>query len=126
MKEYPYWWDTVPAVGIDDRRSTIDDCRTADDRPIVNHQSSIINHKWDVAIVGAGYTGLAAARYLARAGASVVVFERERANSLEVSAEILQGDPRDLTELLDRRGRHDPVPGDLVKRGAGRGEDPLR
>jgi glycine/D-amino acid oxidase-like deaminating enzyme len=33
----------------------------------------------DVVVVGAGYTGLSAARHLARAGASVAVIERERA-----------------------------------------------
>ena len=36
---------------------------------------------FDVAIVGAGYTGLSAARQLARAGASVLVFDRGTAGS---------------------------------------------
>jgi len=57
VKEYSYWLDTVapPPIEGESRRPG----------------------RVDVAIVGAGYTGLAAARQLARAGAAVVVFERE-------------------------------------------------
>ena len=58
MKEYPYWWDTVPGAR--------------------NPEPAVLPTRADVAIVGAGYTGLAAARQAARAGASVVVLERER------------------------------------------------
>ena len=63
MHEYPYWWDTAPALRAGSH--------AAGEKVEVNSQ------KCDVAIVGAGYTGLAAARHLARAGASVVVFERD-------------------------------------------------
>jgi glycine/D-amino acid oxidase-like deaminating enzyme len=56
--EHPYWWDTVgspePA-----RRDPLDVARV------------------DAAIVGGGYTGLSAARTLARKGASVLVLERD-------------------------------------------------
>jgi glycine/D-amino acid oxidase-like deaminating enzyme len=58
MKEYPYWWDTVPALRGEDQKG------------------EVRSQTWDVAIIGAGYTGLSAARHLARVGASVLVLER--------------------------------------------------
>jgi glycine/D-amino acid oxidase-like deaminating enzyme len=68
VKEYPYWWDTLPHGG-------------SEDPPYVRRPGPVdpaIPARADVAIVGAGYTGLAAARQLAKAGASVAVIERER------------------------------------------------
>jgi glycine/D-amino acid oxidase-like deaminating enzyme len=61
VKEYPYWWDTTHATDV--RTQTVE---TLHGRPL------------DVVIVGAGYTGLAAARHLGRVGAAVAVVERER------------------------------------------------
>jgi glycine/D-amino acid oxidase-like deaminating enzyme len=58
VEHRPYWWASMPA--LPDRRAT--------DLPA----------KVDVAIVGGGYTGLAAGRALARTGASVAVLEAER------------------------------------------------
>ena len=54
MKTIPYWWEQSPL-----------------EVPRATNQPA----KADVAIVGAGYTGLNAALILARAGLSVVVFE---------------------------------------------------
>jgi len=62
VKEYPYWWDTT-------QHST---------RPTQSFEL-IRGRPLDVVIVGAGYTGLAAARHLARVGATVAVVERDRA-----------------------------------------------
>ena len=53
----PYWWEAAPL------RETV---------------HSPVAPTADVAIVGAGYTGLAAAIALARAGRSVLVFDRQR------------------------------------------------
>ena len=58
--DHPYWWDTVPPVSPTPSAQRLDGSRV------------------DVAVVGAGYTGLSAARRLARSGATVVVLERER------------------------------------------------
>lgn len=58
MKLTPYWWDDAP-------------------RPDIAHQP--IPDNVDVAIVGAGYTGLTAAIVLARAGRSVHVFDAQDA-----------------------------------------------
>lgn len=58
FKTEPYWWEKSP-------------------RP--NIKASAVPEKIDVAIVGAGYTGLSAALVLARAGRSVVVFDAEDA-----------------------------------------------
>ncbi len=57
MIEHPFWWDTVSQETT--RRSV-----------------HALPANVDVAVVGGGYTGLAAARVLAAAGASVAVFER--------------------------------------------------
>lgn len=61
MKLSPYWLDT-----LDPSDSS---CLTAEVRPLPDSV--------DVAVVGGGYTGLAAARRLAMNGASVAVLERE-------------------------------------------------
>ena len=60
-----------------------------------------------MAIIGAGYTGLAAARQLARAGASVVVLERERAGwgaSSRSGGQVLTGLKLDPATLVARFG----------------------
>ena len=53
----PYWWEDTPRVAL----------------PV----QQIENHS-DVAILGAGYSGLSAAIELARAGRSVQIFEKDR------------------------------------------------
>ncbi|MCM2292695.1 FAD-binding oxidoreductase [Allorhizobium sp. BGMRC 0089] len=58
MKFLSYWHDTAPAFA------------GAAQGPVSGH--------YDVAVIGAGFTGLASARQLARAGAKVVVLEAER------------------------------------------------
>src|SRR5438034_4189041 len=70
MFEYPYWWDTVPALHLrPDNRVTA---------PAFNAEGAEGGSRFDVVIVGAGYTGLAAGRQLARTGASVLIVDREQ------------------------------------------------
>jgi glycine/D-amino acid oxidase-like deaminating enzyme len=60
-----------------------------------------------VAVIGAGYTGLAAARQLARSGASVVVFDRERIGwgaSSRNGGQVLTGLKLDPATLVARFG----------------------
>jgi glycine/D-amino acid oxidase-like deaminating enzyme len=58
MKTIPFWTDDFPRP---------------DDLPVANE----LPEQVDVAIIGSGYTGLSAARVLARSGANVAVFERD-------------------------------------------------
>ncbi|MCA1367255.1 FAD-binding oxidoreductase [Bradyrhizobium sp. BRP14] len=58
MKFVSYWHDTAPAFA------------GAAQRPVDGH--------YDVAVIGGGFTGLGAARQLAKAGARVVVLEAEK------------------------------------------------
>jgi len=60
--ERPYWWDTVESDDFAGLRFRADDQ---------------LPSEVDVLVVGAGYTGLSAARRLAKSGASVVVLDRE-------------------------------------------------
>jgi glycine/D-amino acid oxidase-like deaminating enzyme len=98
VKEYPYWWDTLREPSADAPRSTD-----------TSHESRVASlpSKVDVVIVGAGYTGLAAARQLARAGAAVVVIERERIGwgaSSRNGGQVLTGLKVDPATLVPRYG----------------------
>ncbi|MEO8259036.1 MAG: FAD-binding oxidoreductase [Acidobacteriota bacterium] len=93
MNEYPYWLDS-PGLR---RREPFDAHELAPGLPA----------RVDVAIIGAGYTGLAAARQLARAGASVVVLERERVGwgaSSRNGGQVLTGLKLDAATLVARFG----------------------
>jgi glycine/D-amino acid oxidase-like deaminating enzyme len=98
VKEYPYWWDTVghksPEPGTNNPEPG-------------TQNPSVVPSRADVAIVGGGYTGLAAARHLARAGASVVVLERDRVGSGASSrngGQVLTGMRLDPATLVARFG----------------------
>ena len=97
VKEYSYWLDTLDRA--DDGRGLTESGEHADRRPAVPR---------DVVVIGAGYTGLAAARQLARAGASVVVLEREQVGwgaSSRNGGQVLTGlkvDPGDAGRALRR------------------------
>ena len=97
MKEYPYWWDTLASLPH----------RSAEREGGSAGGSQDLPHKADVVVVGAGYTGLAAARRLAFAGASVVVVERERAGwgaSSRNGGQVLTGLKLDAATLVARYG----------------------
>ena len=90
MNSHPYWWDTVSGLLEPGTRNLEPGTRC------------------DVAIIGAGYTGLAAARQLARSGASVVVLERERVGwgaSSRNGGQVLTGLKLDPATLVARFGQ---------------------
>ena len=94
MKEYPYWWDTLPpaeSLKLEGR----------------SQKARGVPARADVVIVGAGYTGLAAARQLARVGAAVVVVEREDVGwgaSSRNGGQVLTGMKLDVATLVARFG----------------------
>jgi glycine/D-amino acid oxidase-like deaminating enzyme len=104
VKEYPYWWDTLREPPVDSPHST----EARESRiPSPEPQTASLPSQADVVIVGAGYTGLAAARQLARAGASVVVIERERIGwgaSSRNGGQVLTGLKLDPGTLVARYG----------------------
>jgi glycine/D-amino acid oxidase-like deaminating enzyme len=101
VKEYPYWWDTVPGTRNPEPRTQNPEPGTQNPEPVA------VPPRADVAIVGAGYTGLAAARQIARTGASVVVLERERVGwgaSSRNGGQVLTGLKLDPATLVARFG----------------------
>ena len=91
MKQYSYWLDTL-------RKSEVSSLKSEVERP---------PNQIDVAIVGGGYTGLAAARRLAIGGASVVVLERDRIGSGASSrngGQVLTGLKVDASTLVAKYG----------------------
>jgi glycine/D-amino acid oxidase-like deaminating enzyme len=91
VKEYAYWLDTLQSP--------------------VNQQSAISKQplaiRYDAVVIGAGYTGLSAARGLARAGASVLVLERESIGwgaSSRNAGQVLTGLRLEASTLVARYG----------------------
>jgi glycine/D-amino acid oxidase-like deaminating enzyme len=87
VNEYPYWRDSIAPQPS---------------RPHIE-----LPARADVAIIGAGYTGLSAARELARRGVSVLVLERERVGwgaSSRNGGQVLTGLKLDAATLIARFG----------------------
>jgi len=89
VKEHSYWLDTVgPSV-------------------VPESPAPHVPSRCDVAVIGAGYTGLAAARQLAHAGAAVVVLEREQVGwgaSSRNGGQVLTGLKVDPSTLVGKFG----------------------
>ena len=104
MKEHPYWWDTVATL----EQSAVGSRQSANPQSVVPQSPRAqVPSSCDIAIVGGGYTGLAAARHLARAGATVVVFEREQIGwgaSSRNGGQVLTGLKLDPSTLVQRFG----------------------
>ena len=97
MNTYPYWWDTVS-----DPRSLHAESGGTRAQP-----GDLAARAVDIVVIGGGYTGLAAARRLARSGASVLVLERERAGwgaSSRNGGQVLTGLKLDPATLVARFG----------------------
>jgi glycine/D-amino acid oxidase-like deaminating enzyme len=84
--EHPYWWDTTAPADL---------------------APAALPRSVDIAVVGAGYTGLMASRQLAQAGASVVVLEREQigwGGSSRNGGQVLAGFKLEPAALIARFG----------------------
>jgi glycine/D-amino acid oxidase-like deaminating enzyme len=104
VKEYPYWWDTIPGTQNPEPGTRNPE---PNPEPRTQHPEPVVPARADVAIVGAGYTGLAAALQVARTGASVVVLERERVGwgaSSRNGGQVLTGFKLDPATLVGRFG----------------------
>jgi glycine/D-amino acid oxidase-like deaminating enzyme len=93
VKEYPFWWDTVAKSADGNRKTRLPD-------------------RADVLVIGAGYTGLSAARQLAASGASTLVVDRHEVGwgaSSRNGGQVLTGLKLEPTALLrifgERRAR---------------------
>jgi glycine/D-amino acid oxidase-like deaminating enzyme len=92
VKEYAYWLDTLTP---------------GNPKSAINLQSAIRDPHYDVCVVGSGFTGLAAARHLARAGASVLLVERHQVGwgaSSRNGGQVLTGMKLDVATLIARFG----------------------
>jgi len=88
FKELPFWWDTVQMPAGDPAQP--------------------LPARVDVAVIGAGYTGLSAARVLARRGARVAVLEAETIGwgaSSRNGGMVLAGLKLGIAELRRKYGR---------------------
>jgi glycine/D-amino acid oxidase-like deaminating enzyme len=99
VNQYPYWRDAPGLPGLRPGSEKFD---------VQSEQlEPALPARVDIAVIGAGYTGLAAARQLARAGASVVVLERERVGwgaSSRNGGQVLTGLKLDAATLIARFG----------------------
>jgi glycine/D-amino acid oxidase-like deaminating enzyme len=98
VNESPFWWSTLG----DDGLSVL-----SLQSPVDSHQSPVISQTFDVVVVGAGYTGLSAARQLARTGRSVLVLERHEIGwgaSSRNAGQVLAGLKVDPATLVARYG----------------------
>jgi glycine/D-amino acid oxidase-like deaminating enzyme len=102
MKEYPYWWDTAPALGLGPQEA-----EAGTQGPVASAGGLGAGARFDVVIIGAGYTGLAAGRQLARVGASTLILDREQVGwgaSSRNGGLVLTGLKLDPATLLARYG----------------------
>jgi len=109
VNEYPYWWDTLQAVPAGNQKPEPESLKSevGSLKFEVRNLKSELPRRVDVAVVGAGYTGLSAARHLARAGASVLVIEREQVGwgaSSRNGGQVLTGLKLEPAVLLARFG----------------------
>ena len=102
VKEYPYWWDTTAQPPNPNPQAPNASPQSPNASP-----RAVVPAAADVVIVGAGYTGLSAARELARSGASVVVFDREHVGwgaSSRNGGQVVAGLAVDSGTLIARYG----------------------
>ena len=103
MRQHPFWLDTV--VRAPESRSEHGGTASVSARRDPAHHP--LPKTVDVVVVGAGYTGLAAARHLGRVGATVAVLERDFIGSGASSrngGQVLTGLKLDPATLVARFG----------------------
>jgi len=113
VKDYPYWWDTIQSSVVSPQSSVLSPQSSVlvPDSAVPSPESPVpgkaLPQRADVVVIGAGYTGLAAARHLARSGASVLVLERGRVGagaSSRNGGQVLTGLKLEASTLVQRFG----------------------
>ena len=107
MNTHAYWLDTLEKSEVQSLNFEVGPEVRPEVGPEVRPEVRLLPARADVVVIGAGYTGLSAARRLAMGGASVLVLERDHVGagaSSRSGGQVLTGLKADPATLVARYG----------------------